>query len=103
MPSTLDRAPRKNKGPRKGPSIYSIFARSVGGVRRLTGDEIDVAAADIDVGEFAIVEPHQLFIGSLVSAPALVEPDKVSPKQHGYSPDISRPRWPSLRFELACM
>src|ERR1700730_2493902 len=68
-------------------------SRWVGQLYRAGGrarDRVDLAAADGDISELAVVEPHQLFVGPLISAPALVEPDDGSPEQHVQSPSFSR-------------
>src|SRR5258708_3124070 len=81
----------KSKGPGEMPRPFG--SRWVGWLDRAGGmarDRVDLAAADVDVSEFAVIEPHQLFVGPLVSAPALVEPDDGSPEQHVQSPSFSR-------------
>src|ERR1700680_3035267 len=85
------KSPPKNKGPGELPGPFG--SRWVGGLDRAGGmarDRVDLAAADVDVGELAVVEPHQLFVGPLISAPTLVEPDDGSPEQHVQSPSFSR-------------
>src|SRR5476651_968505 len=83
-----DKSKSKNKGPGKmpGPSGHDRWVGGLDCAGGMTCDPVYFRAPDIDIGELAVIEPHQFFVGPLISAPALVEPDNGSPEQHVESP-----------------